>query len=76
MKAQGTGTAVVTVMSTYNAKLQEGEFQCKKFDLKVSLREAQHGKPVILLLNSEVICFSCPELDCRPNSVLIYTIVS
>ncbi|XP_067416526.1 A.superbus venom factor 1-like isoform X2 [Emydura macquarii macquarii] len=44
VKAQGTGTAVVTVMSTYNAKLQEGEFQCKKFDLKVSLREAQHAK--------------------------------
>uniref|UniRef100_A0A8C8VQ35 Uncharacterized protein n=1 Tax=Pelusios castaneus TaxID=367368 RepID=A0A8C8VQ35_9SAUR len=41
VKAQGIGTAGVTVISTYKVKLPEDESRCKKFDLKVSLEETQ-----------------------------------
>uniref|UniRef100_A0A8C8VQ31 Anaphylatoxin-like domain-containing protein n=1 Tax=Pelusios castaneus TaxID=367368 RepID=A0A8C8VQ31_9SAUR len=63
VKAQGIGTAGVTVISTYKVKLPEDESRCKKFDLKVSLEETQLGKPVILLLNTQFVCCSHPELD-------------
>uniref|UniRef100_A0A8C8VQC0 Anaphylatoxin-like domain-containing protein n=1 Tax=Pelusios castaneus TaxID=367368 RepID=A0A8C8VQC0_9SAUR len=61
LKAQGIGTAGVTVISTYKVKLPEDESRCKKFDLKVSLEETQLGKPVILLLNTQFVCCSHPE---------------
>uniref|UniRef100_A0A8C8SSQ8 Anaphylatoxin-like domain-containing protein n=1 Tax=Pelusios castaneus TaxID=367368 RepID=A0A8C8SSQ8_9SAUR len=57
VKAQGIGTAGVTVISTYKVKLPEDESRCKKFDLKVSLEETQLGKPVILLLNTQFCHF-------------------
>ncbi|KAM7138919.1 complement C3-like isoform 2-T2 [Macrochelys suwanniensis] len=44
VKAEGTGQATLTVMIIYNAKLQEDESQCKKFDLRVSVKEAQDVK--------------------------------
>ncbi|XP_030403318.1 complement C3-like [Gopherus evgoodei] len=40
VKAEGTGQATVTVTIIYNAKLKEDESQCKKFDLRVSVKEA------------------------------------
>uniref|UniRef100_A0A8C4YU32 Complement C3 n=1 Tax=Gopherus evgoodei TaxID=1825980 RepID=A0A8C4YU32_9SAUR len=45
VKAEGTGQATVTVTIIYNAKLKEDESQCKKFDLRVSVKEAWVKKP-------------------------------
>ncbi|XP_039370632.1 A.superbus venom factor 1-like [Mauremys reevesii] len=42
VKAEGTGQATVTII--YNAKRKEDESQCKKFDLRVSVEEAQGVK--------------------------------
>ncbi|KAH1176247.1 hypothetical protein KIL84_020981 [Mauremys mutica] len=44
VKAEGTGQATVTVTIIYNAKRKEDESQCKKFDLRVSVEEAQGGE--------------------------------
>ncbi|XP_050781017.1 A.superbus venom factor 1-like [Gopherus flavomarginatus] len=44
VKAEGTGQATVTVTIIYNAKLKEDESQCKKFDLRVSVKEARGVK--------------------------------
>ncbi|KAM7138920.1 complement C3-like isoform 1-T1 [Macrochelys suwanniensis] len=41
VKAEGTGQGTLTVTTIYNAKLREDESQCKKFDLRVSVEEAQ-----------------------------------
>uniref|UniRef100_A0A8C8SS84 Anaphylatoxin-like domain-containing protein n=1 Tax=Pelusios castaneus TaxID=367368 RepID=A0A8C8SS84_9SAUR len=64
VKAQGIGTAGVTVISTYKVKLPEDESRCKKFDLKVSLEETQLGKfchfPIRYLGDSDA---SLPILD-------------
>ncbi|XP_044855922.1 A.superbus venom factor 1-like [Mauremys mutica] len=42
VKAEGTGQVTVTII--YNAKRKEDESQCKKFDLRVSVEEAQGDK--------------------------------
>ncbi|XP_044850425.1 complement C3-like [Mauremys mutica] len=44
VKAEGTGQGTLTVITIYNAKLREDESQCKKFDLRVSVEEAQGVK--------------------------------
>uniref|UniRef100_A0A8C3HKB8 Complement C3 n=1 Tax=Chrysemys picta bellii TaxID=8478 RepID=A0A8C3HKB8_CHRPI len=41
VKAEGTGQGTLTVVTVYNAKLREDDSQCKKFDLRVSVEEAQ-----------------------------------
>uniref|UniRef100_A0A8C8SVQ3 Anaphylatoxin-like domain-containing protein n=1 Tax=Pelusios castaneus TaxID=367368 RepID=A0A8C8SVQ3_9SAUR len=70
LKAQGIGTAGVTVISTYKVKLPEDESRCKKFDLKVSLEETQLGKPVILLLNTQYLGDSDASLPILDISML------
>uniref|UniRef100_A0A8C3HKP2 Uncharacterized protein n=1 Tax=Chrysemys picta bellii TaxID=8478 RepID=A0A8C3HKP2_CHRPI len=50
VKAEGTGQGTLTVVTVYNAKLREDDSQCKKFDLRVSVEEAQGGKVFSLLL--------------------------
>uniref|UniRef100_A0A674K3Y9 Alpha-macroglobulin receptor-binding domain-containing protein n=1 Tax=Terrapene triunguis TaxID=2587831 RepID=A0A674K3Y9_9SAUR len=50
VKAEGTGQGTLTVLTVYNAKLREDDSQCKKFDLRVSVEEAQGGKVFSLLL--------------------------
>uniref|UniRef100_A0A674JTF9 Complement C3 n=1 Tax=Terrapene triunguis TaxID=2587831 RepID=A0A674JTF9_9SAUR len=42
--ARGTGQGTLTVVTVYNAKIPEDTSQCKNFDLKVSVREAQNAK--------------------------------
>ncbi|XP_065275519.1 complement C3-like [Emys orbicularis] len=44
VKAEGTGQGTLIVTTIYNAKLREDESQCKKFDLRVSVEEAQAVK--------------------------------
>ncbi|KAH1184529.1 hypothetical protein KIL84_012470 [Mauremys mutica] len=44
VKAEGTGQGTLTVITIYNSKLREDESQCKKFDLRVSVEEAQGVK--------------------------------
>uniref|UniRef100_A0A452HES6 NTR domain-containing protein n=1 Tax=Gopherus agassizii TaxID=38772 RepID=A0A452HES6_9SAUR len=44
VRARGTGQGTLTVVTVYNAKIPEDTSQCKNFDLKVSVREAQNGK--------------------------------
>nr|XP_042700098.1 venom factor-like [Chrysemys picta bellii] len=44
VKAEGTGQGTLTVLTVYNAKLREDDSQCKKFDLRVSVEEAQGVK--------------------------------
>ncbi|XP_025059766.1 venom factor-like [Alligator sinensis] len=41
VKAEGTGEGVLTVVTIYNAKSTKNESQCNKFDLEVSVEEAQ-----------------------------------
>uniref|UniRef100_A0A8C3HKP4 Uncharacterized protein n=1 Tax=Chrysemys picta bellii TaxID=8478 RepID=A0A8C3HKP4_CHRPI len=42
VSARGTGQGTLTVVTVYNAKIPEDTSQCKNFDLKVSVREAQN----------------------------------
>ncbi|XP_074836479.1 complement C3-like [Carettochelys insculpta] len=44
VKAKGTGQGTLTVVTVYNAKIPENTSQCKKFDLKVAVKEALHAK--------------------------------
>uniref|UniRef100_A0A8C3HK83 Complement C3 n=1 Tax=Chrysemys picta bellii TaxID=8478 RepID=A0A8C3HK83_CHRPI len=44
VSARGTGQGTLTVVTVYNAKIPEDTSQCKNFDLKVSVREAQNAK--------------------------------
>ncbi|XP_039370155.1 venom factor-like [Mauremys reevesii] len=44
VRARGTGQGTLTVVTVYNAKIPEDTSQCKNFDLKVSVREAQNAR--------------------------------
>ncbi|CAM4693299.1 unnamed protein product [Caretta caretta] len=44
VRARGTGQGTLTVVTVYNAKIPEDTSQCKNFDLRVSVREAQNAK--------------------------------
>ncbi|XP_044851125.1 A.superbus venom factor 1-like [Mauremys mutica] len=63
VKAEGTGQATVTVTIIYNAKRKEDESQCKKFDLRVSVEEAQGVKKPDGAMRSVYIkiCIRAPE---------------
>ncbi|XP_075758421.1 complement C3 isoform X1 [Pelodiscus sinensis] len=44
VRARGIGQGTLTVVTVYNAKIPEDTSQCKKFDLKVSVSEAEGAR--------------------------------
>uniref|UniRef100_A0A8C8SJT3 Uncharacterized protein n=1 Tax=Pelusios castaneus TaxID=367368 RepID=A0A8C8SJT3_9SAUR len=44
IRAEGNGQVTLTVVTVYNARLEEDKAQCKSFELRVSVQEAPGGK--------------------------------